>query len=51
MPQLGKQPAFDLGQIVAAPGPLAGLRKGGQQPGEFLMRHVSHEWDDSGHLW
>ena len=43
MQQLSKQPAFELGQIVATPGALAALRKAGQQPGEFLTRHVSHE--------
>jgi hypothetical protein len=39
MQQLSKQPAFELGQIVATPGALATLRKAGQQPGEFLTRH------------
>jgi hypothetical protein len=46
MQQLSKQPAFDLGQIVATPGALAVLRKAGQQPGEFLTRHVNREWGD-----
>jgi hypothetical protein len=40
MQQLSKQPAFELGQIVATPGALAALEKAGQQPGEFLTRHV-----------
>jgi hypothetical protein len=44
MQQLSKQPAFELGQIVATPGALAALQKAGQQPGEFLARHVNHEW-------
>jgi hypothetical protein len=44
--QLSKQPAFELGQIVATPGALAALRKAGQQPGEFLTRHVNREWGD-----
>jgi hypothetical protein len=35
MQQLSKQPAFELGQIVATPGALAALKKAGQQPGEF----------------
>src|SRR3981081_4221013 len=35
MQQLSKQPAFELGQIVATPGALAALKKSGQQPGEF----------------
>jgi hypothetical protein len=46
MLQLSKQPAFELGQIVATPGALATLRKAGQQPGEFLTRHVNREWGD-----
>jgi len=43
MQQLSKRPAFELGQIVATPGALAALRKAGQRPGEFLMRHVNRE--------
>src|SRR2546429_2604349 len=35
-----------LGQIVATPGALAALKKAGQQPGEFLTRHVNREWGD-----
>jgi len=46
MQQLSKQPAFELGQIVATPGALAALKKAGQQPGEFLTRHVNREWGD-----
>ena len=47
MHQLSKQqPAFELGQIVATPGALATLKKSGQQPGEFLTRHVNREWGD-----
>ena len=46
MQQLSKQPAFELGQIVATPGALAALRKAEQQPGEFLTLHVSGEWGD-----
>ena len=44
--QTSKQPAFGLGQIVATPGALAALSKSGQQPGEFLTRHVNREWGD-----
>ena len=44
MQQLSKQPAFELGQIVATPGALAAFKKSGQQPGEFLTRHVNREW-------
>jgi len=43
MQQLSKQPAFELGQIVATPGALAALKKAEQQPGEFLTRHVNRE--------
>ena len=46
MQQISKQPAFELGQIVATPGALAALKKSGQQPGEFLTRHVNREWGD-----
>jgi hypothetical protein len=46
MRQISKQPAFELGQIVATPGALAALKKAGQQPGEFLTRHVHRELDD-----
>jgi hypothetical protein len=44
MQQISRQPAFELGQIVATPGALAALKKAGQQPGEFLTRHVHREW-------
>ncbi len=46
MQQTSKQPAFELGQIVATPNALAALKKAGQQPGEFLTRHVNREWGD-----
>jgi pilus assembly protein CpaF len=46
MQQISQQPAFELGQIVATPGALAVLKKAGQQPGEFLTRHVHREWGD-----
>ena len=46
MQQFNKQPAFELGQIVATPGALAALKKAGQQPGEFLTRHLNREWGD-----
>ncbi len=41
MQQISKQPAFELGQIVATPGALAALKEAGQQPSECLTRHVS----------
>ena len=46
MQEINKQPAFELGQIVATPGALAALRKAGQQPGEFLTRHINRDWGD-----
>jgi len=46
MEQISKQPAFELGQIVATPGALAALKKAGQQPGEFLTRHINRDWGD-----
>lgn len=46
MQKINKQPAFELGQVVATPGALAALQKAGQQPGEFLARHVNREWGD-----
>ena len=46
MQKINRHPAFELGQIVATPGALAALRKAGQQPGEFLTRHVNGEWCD-----
>src|SRR5438552_14216628 len=46
MQQISKQPAFELGQIVATPGALASLKKAGQQPGEFLTRHINRDLSD-----
>ena len=46
MQQISKEPAFELGQIVATPGALASLKKAGQQPGEFLTRHINRDWGD-----
>ncbi|MHB8413368.1 MAG: hypothetical protein ACYDDI_15680 [Candidatus Acidiferrales bacterium] len=46
MQQTKKPPLFPLGQIVATPGALAALEKAGQQPHEFLARHVHGEWGD-----
>lgn len=46
MQQIGKQPAFELGQIVATPAALAVLKKAGQDPDEFLTRHANREWGD-----
>ena len=46
MQEISKQPAFELGHIVATPGALAALKKAGQQPGEFLTRHINRDWGD-----
>ena len=46
MQQISKQPAFELGQIVATPGALAAIKKAGQRPGEFLTRHINRDWGD-----
>lgn len=46
MQRISKQPAFELGQIVATLGALLVLQKAGQEPGEFLMRPVNREWGD-----
>ena len=46
MQEISRQTAFELGQIVATPGALTALKKSGQQPGEFLTRHVNREWGD-----
>jgi len=40
------KPLFTLGQVVATPGALAALEKAGQQPGDFLARHVSGDWGE-----
>ena len=35
---------FPLGRIVATTGALAALQAAGQQPHEFLVRHVQGDW-------
>ena len=37
---------FHPGQIIATPGVLEALQNAGQQPQEFLMRHLSSDWGD-----
>jgi pilus assembly protein CpaF len=46
MQQISKSPLFPLGQVVATPGALAVLEKAGQQPQDFLARHVHGDWGD-----
>ena len=40
------QAKFSLGQVVATPGALGALEVAGQQPSEFLVRHLSGDWGD-----
>lgn len=37
---------FKLGQIVLTPGAIAALEEAGQQPSEFLGRHVTGDWGE-----
>ena len=37
---------FGLGQVVATAGALQALREAGQQPSEFLDRHIMGDWGD-----
>ncbi len=46
MQQLKRQRVFALGHILATPGALAALQKAGQEPGDFLKRHVACDWGD-----
>ncbi len=46
MQQTEKKPLFDLGQLVATPGALTVLEKAGQNPMEFLSRHVTGDWGE-----
>ncbi len=42
--QVEKKPLFPLGQVVATPGALTALEEAGQDPAEFLIRHVIGDW-------
>ena len=46
MQRLKKRRVFELGQILATPGALAALQKAGQEPADFLRRHVACDWGD-----
>ena len=46
MEQLKKRGVFELGQTLATPGALAALKKAGQEPHDFLRRHVASDWGD-----
>jgi hypothetical protein len=37
---------FHPGQIVATPGALGALKESGQQPADFLARHLAGDWGD-----
>jgi hypothetical protein len=41
-----KRRVFELGKIVATPRALVTLEKAGQEPGDFLERHVACDWGD-----
>ena len=43
---LNETKKFSLGRIVATPGALDALRDAGQQPHEFLSRHVTGDWGE-----
>jgi len=38
--------SFDPGAIVATPGALVAMKAAGQQPCEFLSRHLAGDWGD-----
>jgi hypothetical protein len=40
------RPKFRLGQLVATPGALRALNDAGQEPLEFIQRHVSGDWGE-----
>jgi hypothetical protein len=46
MQPITKHTLFPLGQVVATPGALTALEKAGQQPQEFLARHLQGDWGD-----
>lgn len=41
-------PRFPLGQIVATPGALTAFEQAGQEPMEFLRRHITGDWGEVG---
>ena len=40
------EPKFELGQLVGTPGALEAFQRNGQEPFEFLLRHVTGDWGD-----
>ena len=41
-----KKPLFQLGQVVATPGALDALKTSGDDPGQYLSRHLSGDWGE-----
>ena len=37
---------FETGQVVATPGAIAAFQTAGEQPVDYLMRHVTGDWGD-----
>ena len=40
------KPLFPLGQVVGTPGAIDALAQAGQEPIEFLARHVTGQWGE-----
>ena len=38
------KPLFELGQLVGTPGAFQALQDAGQEPLEFILRHVTGDW-------
>jgi len=43
-----REAKFPVGRVVATPGALAALEQAGQNPIEFLDRHVTGDWGEVG---
>lgn len=41
-----KQPLFELGELLATPGALEAMYAAGDNPIDFLMRHVTGDWGE-----
>jgi hypothetical protein len=44
--QRKKKALFPLGQVVATPGALEAIQDAGQEPVEFLQRHIAGDWGE-----
>lgn len=40
------EPKFPLGQVVSTPGALDALARAGQEPWQFIHRHVVGDWGE-----